>query len=562
MIKPHYHYDKSEHTKEESFVVTDHINQLVGWLDDKSIKDLFSVCDNDLSKVWDLLYKETYKVLYLQDNGINTSELNYLPNLKDGYEDYLRTVNLSYFVSSVLPDFELNWHCLEWFNMIQMYQYLCVMAARDHSKSYSFSFASLLWKMYRYRKGTETYTPPMDVKLCKEGMLITNEYKLAKRLLKKVKREIEENPILYDRLCPGKSAEGWANESLMCKNGAELTLSSYRSPNRGPHPGYIVVDDFLDKSCLYSQEARDRFIEVFQAEIMNMILPQGQVTVVGTPFHQQDLYSHLKKDPSWQVFEYPAIFPDGRVLWESRYSYKDLLKKRRSLGNLIFSREILVRPISDSISIFPWDVLELSFINMHNISLSPNRNSYPVKMKRVSVGCDFALSGAANADYSAFTVWGLDNLNQVHLMWLVHLHGSSYNEQLAHLTQLHRDFQPDIFVMEVNGFQRVMAQMAKDRGIPNIIEFNTNGFNKKDMYEGLPSLAVMFETGTIKMPRGNEESKAKTDMVCNELNSMAFDQDSGKLESVAGHDDLSMSMYFGIEGLKRINTGLRIRYIE
>lgn len=555
-------FDKARHIFKERRETIEQIGSLIELLDDKAINDLYQLYDRDLNKIWDVLYEETHKVLFLQNPNINTTELNYLPNLKEGYEEYLRKANLNYFVASVLPEFELTWHCQEWFSMIQMYKYLCIIASRDHSKSFSFSFANLLWKMYRYEKPTELYRPSLEIKLCKEGMLITNEYKLAKRLLKKVKKEIEENPILEKRLCPGKNAEGWANESLVCKNGAELTLSSYRSPNRGPHPGHIVVDDFLDKSCLYSSEARDRFNEVFFAEIQNMILPQGQVLVVGTPFHQQDLYSKLKEDDAWKVFEYPAIFPDGRVLWESRYNYEDLLRKRRSLGNLIFSREILVRPISDSISIFPWNILELAFINMGKISLVSNRASYAVKMKKVSVGCDFALSGAASADYSVFSVWGIDDLDQVHLMHLIRLHGASYNEQLAHLTRIQMAFQPEIFVMEVNGFQRVMAQMAKDRGINNIIEFNTNGFNKKDMYEGLPSLAVMFETGIIKLPRGDEFSIVQTDMLCNELNSMAFDQDSGKLESVSGHDDISLSMFFGIKGLKQVHSGLRVSFVS
>lgn len=799
----------------------------------------------------------------------------------------------------------------------------------SNSKSYSFSFATILWKMYRYEKATEFYSPSLEVKLCKEGMLITNEYKLAKRLIKKIRREIEDNPILNERLYPGAGADGWANESLTCSNGAELTLSSYRSPNRGPHPGYIVVDDFLDKSCLYSKEARNRFHEVFQAEIMNMILPKGQVLTVGclhgdswiltkeglrriktlnptsnstinetvpfkkeiwgkdgfentshyhingltntkkivlqngyslecslihplwtpdgwkqsqnlkigelvglkigggfgnykqislipfiesqkdfkgkelslpnyvnedlayliglwvaegsyekigrinitnkdeeiisflnsspfglkfsqwstvkftysvqsvkflnllkylgcplegalnkdvptkimecsdpfvikaflqglydgdgscytsktqtqihlgsisesliknvqqlllqfgiiscilkrkpaesylakgkyplyvlccvgqeaesfldkigfrltrkqkdpqrkvlskriddikwlkiksiedsqsytfdfvipkthnfisngiishnTPFHSQDLYSQLKLDPSWKVFEYPAIFPDGRVLWESRYDYDALVKKRQSLGNLIFSREILTRPISDSISIFPYNILELGFMNMQSISLVSNRESYPIKMKKVSLGCDFALSGSAKADYSVFSVWGIDFTDSIHLMHLVRLHGSSYNEQLSYIGQIANDFNPEVVVMEVNGFQKVMAQLAKDRGIRNVIEFNTNGFNKKDLYTGLPSLAVLFETGIIKLPRGNAESIAITDMLCHELNSMAFDGDSGKLESISGHDDIALSAFFAIKGLKTVHSDLRISYVE
>jgi hypothetical protein len=43
--------------------------------------------------------------------------------------------------------------------------------------------------------------------------------------------------------------------------------------------------------------------------------------------------------------EYLAIYPDGRILWENRWNYTDLMDKRQSQGNLIFSRELLCRPI-------------------------------------------------------------------------------------------------------------------------------------------------------------------------------------------------------------------------
>lgn len=894
-------------------------------------------------------------------------------------------------------------NCLEWGQLIQMYKYLCVIAARDHSKSYMFSFANILWGMYRYERPTQLYVPSLEITLCKETMLITNEFSLAKRLLKLVKAEIEVNPILQERLLPDSRAAGWGETALTTKNGADFTLSSFHSSNRGPHPGRIVVDDFLDKSALYSKVQREKFKEVFTAEIMNMILPQGQVLVVGcvekttlvltkdsgfrtvgsfnqtddfkkkslqtlkvkllsqnewsetskffvngvvetnkittkggfelecsqihplwkmgedgvsfwcesralkigdwielkgfdgefgqdislkefknqnrdfrqnilnlpdtfdkdlayfvglfiaegnyyyddrhrlaglqissgdleieaflfsltkygiefksyekftytvynknltslflflgfnlekaskkvipekllrckkeilteilkglfdgdgtcgidktgclslqyysasekliktlqslllmgwdiftyvsvnkkirgnfgewvltfqktdaakflkdigfrltrknltefkipkkldfiphqnpllkiinkkfersqlkgikpyvtstksqksseyicrkalqrvvsrsektgfwceelsvlksslkktsywtkikniekgsaetvdfviptghnfitncisshnTPFHEKDIYNDLKEDSNWKVFEYPAIFPDGRILYDGRYNYEALVSKRKSLGSLIFSREILVKPITDNVSIFPYSILEIAFINMQSLSMVQNRQSYPIKFKKIAVGCDFALSANVGADDTVYTVVGLDSLEQIHLIHASILHGAGFNEQIINLQRICNDFQPEVVVMETNGFQQVMAQNAKDRGIQNIIEFNTTGFNKKDLYEGVPSLAIMFETGTMKFPRGDEKSKQMTDMYCSQLNSMAFDDDRGKLESVSEHDDCVMSLFFGVKGLKMVNSEFRVSMID
>ena len=385
------------------------VEQIIDLFDEKAVNELMSGSQTDIFEIFDILIQETYNVLNLKkyNPSLGGPTLETIPSVKLGLEEYLRKANLGYFVHSVLPHFEMNWSNLEWFQMAQLYRLLCIEAARDHSKSYSWSFAYPLWRLYRYTRPTTVVNPPDEIKFYKEGMIITNEFKLAKKLLKKVKEEIQTNQILYEALYPEKNVGGWANESITCKTGAEITLSSFRTSNRGPHPGWIVVDDFLDKSAIYSKEQREKFVEVFNAEIMNMILPQGQVIVVGTPFHEKDLYSTLKEDPQWHVFEYPAIFPDGSILWSNRYNFEALKAKRITLGSMIFSREILVRPVSDSTSIFPWSILEQAFVNMNNISLVSNRQSYPVKLKKVAIGVDWALSANAGADYTEMVAGGL-----------------------------------------------------------------------------------------------------------------------------------------------------------
>lgn len=528
-----------------------HLNGFIDLMDEKCINDLMSGTARDIDSVYKVILEETYNVLSLKKTTPILS-LEAIPNLKIGYEDYLRRANLNYFTHSVLPHFELNWHNIEWFNMVQLYRLLCIMAARDHSKSYSFSFAYILWRLFRYVKPTSLITPPDDIKFYKEGMLITNEFKLAKKLLKKVKQEIEGNDILKQVLYPEKNSSGWANESLTCKNGSEITLSSFRTSNRGPHPGWIVVDDFLDKSAIYSKEQREKFIEVFNAEIMNMILPQGQVLVVGTPFHEKDLYANLKEAKNWRVFEYPAIFPDGSLLWENRYNFQALTDKRLTLGSMIFSREILVRPISDSVSIFPWHMLEKSFVGMDKYTLVDNIISHPIKFKKIAAGVDLALSGNVGADYTVIIVVGIDDLNRIWLLHITRLHGASYNEQIATLQRINYNFNPSVILMETNGFQKIMSQLSKDSGIHNIVEHITTGNNKKDAYSGLPSLAVIFERGEFMFPRGDEYSREMTNLIASELNSVAFDDDRGKLESVGEHDDTAMALFFATKALKYI----------
>lgn len=536
------------------------IEDLIDLLDDKSIQDLLSVVGDDYEKLLEILAEETNNVVNLKqfDKSLTTCTIQGLPNLQEGFEVYLRKKNLAYFTFSCLPDFELAYHTLEWFSMIQLYQKLNVIAARDHSKSYVFSFAVPLWRLYRYTKPDGFSVLPDDIKFYREGMIITNEYKLAKKLLKKVKEEIKFNPILSKALYPQGDEGNWASESIACKNGAEITLSSYRTSNRGPHPGWITVDDFLDRSAMYSKDQRESFKESFNAEIMNMILPQGTIDVVGTPFHEKDLYSDLKMDPNWKVFEYPAVFPDGSVLWANRYSFEALKAKRLSLGPLIFSREILVRPISDSTSIFPWSLLEKAFLGMKDYCLVKNRASFPIKFRKVAIGVDWALSATVAADFTEMTVLGEDFQGDLWLLEERTLHGAGYNQQIAELQALNVAYGVDVIMVEVNGFQKVMSGLATEAGLTNIVEETTTGHTKKDFYEGVPAIAVLFEQGKMHFPRGDEYSIEKTNEICSQLNSMAFDEDRGTLESVGEHDDKSMSLYFAVKGIKSVNGIFRV----
>ena len=53
---------------------------------------------------------------------------------------------------------------------------------------------------------------------------------------------------------------------------------------------------------------------------------------------------------------------------------------------------------------------------MENISYVENVDQFPIKMRRVVVGCDFAVSGDVGSDYTVYTVWGVDNNGVYYLM--------------------------------------------------------------------------------------------------------------------------------------------------
>jgi hypothetical protein len=323
------------------------VQGIVANLDEAGLLELSGGNMEDVEGIFDALVNEAYGVLYGNTDanaaGIIT-DIDGLEALSRTTDEAFSIESLSYFISSKIPEFDLEWYHFEWSEFVQLYNRLCILASRDGGKSYFFSMALLAWKLWRYKKWNGyDLNPRKDLELCRDGMLVTADQDLGIDLLEILKNTIENNDPLKQRLFPeGRLDVNWKSTGINAKNGARVRVRSYNARFRGRHPDYFVFDDLLDDNVLYSPTQRtktnDRFFSVF----INSIKRHNPVTVVGTPMHEADLYGVLKQSKQWNVFEYPAIFPDGRLLNESRYNFQDLMDIREEQGSLLFARERLV----------------------------------------------------------------------------------------------------------------------------------------------------------------------------------------------------------------------------
>lgn len=544
------------------------VDEIIDGMDDKGILELMSGSGGDLDYVLDGLLQDTFQVMYTGNPHIDFAP-RYTDRLSQSVEEILRCKNLTYFITSVMPDFQLSWHHLEWGDLVHRYKKLCIEAARDHGKSYYFSNAYAAWQLYKYSKpkGTQFSARPTKSN-SNRGYLFSFSLQQSVDLMEILKNTIEGNDILKERLYPdSKDKSGaWASTNIVCRNGARLTCKGFGSSVRGAHPYWIVVDDGLKDNVIYSQLQRQKSIDYFHSVIMNMLVPGGQIIVVGTPFHASDLYGDLKSKSihatgnkkGWFVIEYPAIFPDGRILWPQRWSFFDLMDKKATQGNIIFSRENLCRPITNESSIFPLKVLERSLVRMENYVLVRNRDDFPIKFNKVVVGCDFAISANVGTDYTVFTVWGVDD--ETGERWLLHFYrdkGKTFHEQMQVLKGINVRFRPDTMILEQNTFQQIFVQESDKQGLPVI--GHTTGIDKYDLKTGWPGLAIDFERGKIHIPIGDKYSQDVKDLIFSDLGSVAF-TDKG-LESVGEHDDISSSFWLAKLGANLITTGFKYTFL-
>lgn len=541
----------SMHKIDETFRIMD---EIVDNLDDNGLREIFGGTNKDIDELYKIILDETYKVTYGEQTDIK-NKLGYFDHITGQIEETLCTENLTYFITSKLPNFELNWHHLEWGDIAQRYDKANVIAARDHGKSYFWSNAYPVWKAWRYKK-LDNPRGRKDLAMSKRGYLFSFSQQQAIDLLDIIKGTVEEHDELRERLYPGKG-DGWAKTDVTFKNGARITTKGFGSSVRGAHPGYIIVDDGLKDNVIYSSVQRKKSIDYFHAVIMNMIIPKGQVIVVGTPFHTNDLYGDLKSKKGWHVREYPAIFPDGRVLWRDRWDLQNLLDKRETQGNLIFSRENLVKPVTNESTIFPEEVIKRAYVGMESYRFVNNRHAYARKFDHVVTSVDFSISSNVGADYTVITTSGIDDKGVIWLMNITRFKGKKFAEQLSAMKAINQAFRPDVMVLENNVFQQIFVDEGERFGLP--VEGHTTGSNKYDLTHGLPGLAILFEQGKIKIPRGDQASIDMSDMLANELMSVTWTEKG--LEGVGEHDDMAMSLWLNSIAAKKATTGFSFKFL-
>ena len=417
--------------------------------------------------------------------------------------------------------------------------------------SYQWSYAFILWRLWSYTRPTVYRQDTVDNANRKETCYITNTFTLAKVQIAKVTEEIEANDLIKEKLNPYNKAS-IGETAIKTETGSTLHVRGKDSMIRGLHVGACLCDDMPDESSLYSDEQREKLKELLKGTIEPIVEPYGYFLVTGTPYSSapNELYQILKADKRFYCFEYPILFPDGRPLAPDRYTFEQILAKKEELGTIVFNREYLVVPISDTSTIFPYEYLMRSVIGMETIRFASSIDDFPFKLTRVHIGVDFAVSGNIGADYTVYSVWGKDAMDNYYLLYYYRKRGMSHNEQVDKIVQLDRLFHPNKIRCEANGFQSILSGLAKERGLKNIEPFTTTEGNKKDLYTGLPSLSAMFERGQIKCPYAIGETRQAVDLMFGEFSSITFRSDNGKLEAASGHDDVVMSSFISLNSLR------------
>lgn len=127
------------------------------------------------------------------------------------------------------------------------------------------------------------------------------------------------------------------------------------------HYDLIIADDLVARENCMTQEQRER-VHIYYKDLMDLLEPDGTLVVIGTRWHQDDLYAKIieendealkanKKKP-WDLFIRTAYKPDGSVTFPEKFSLDYLDQLRAAKGPYEFSAQYLNNPIDESAADF------------------------------------------------------------------------------------------------------------------------------------------------------------------------------------------------------------------
>lgn len=164
------------------------------------------------------------------------------------------------------------------------------------------------------------------------------------------------------------------------------------------HYDKIIADDLVAPKNSETSGQRDKVFEYYLS-LFDLLDPDGEIVVVGTRYHQDDLYSRILEENqsmnNWDIFVRTAYNDDGSILFPEKFTEAQLNEIRnRPRGAYHFASQYLNNPIDPASAEF-----KQSQIRFYEPGTQNPTSLY--------LTIDPAVSLSKDADYSAGIVAGM-----------------------------------------------------------------------------------------------------------------------------------------------------------
>ena len=310
--------------------------------------------------------------------------------------------------------------------------------------------------------------------------------------LENVKAELLDNPRLAEAF-PQAVGRGpvWRSGGIVLRNGASIeafgTGQRIRGRRRGAHrPSLIICDDLQNDGHTRSAVQREYSREWFHGTLLKAGTTQTNVVNLATALHREALAMELHETPGWVSRRFQSIerWPENMTLWNRWEAiYADAANPRYQQAARAFYEEHTDAMHAGAVVLWP-DVEDLYALmcmraesghtaferEKQNSPINPDLCEWPEEYFDEHIWFDtwpgnlvaktLALdpskgSDARRGDYSALVAAGVDRQGIVYLE--ADLARRPTPQIVADGVELYQQFQPDVFGIEANQFQDLLA---------------------------------------------------------------------------------------------------------
>jgi phage terminase large subunit-like protein len=397
-----------------------------------------------------------------------------------------------------------------------------------------------------------------------KGLIVSKTEGNAEGMLRTVRSHIESGERFRWVFGDLVGKRPWNDSEILLKDLPEDVTSTITAVGIGgalpsKHFDWILADDLIELDSARSETERRKTLDWFMTVAMPTLNPPsstdpdvGQLHVLGTRYHPDDIYSTFKngmmKGATLEIAALargndPALPDEERSFWEERFSTKHLIEMRdpiTGIGLVAFNSQMQQNTEAMKGKIFQYD----------DCNVCEEEKLPDPKKCILYVGTDLAIRQRKKDDRFALVAILVDEQKPDPHIWVV----GYYSGQLRILEQkekivafalaMRKKFlQPEHtktrIGIESNGYQEGQIQLTekeiRDNGLPlEVIPINTT----RDKEVRAQRLAPIFQRGRVHFVKG-------LDLLVDEIVQMP----DGAHDD--GFDALDAAMTLGVRGTRR-----------
>ena len=350
----------------------------------------------------------------------------------------------------------------------------------------------------------------------------------AKMYISAIKDQIDNNDVLK-LICtdengvyvlePDKNAAGgWTEDRVLLKHRTKLGMkepslfvSAVDNNRTGMHPDVIIMDDLVSEATVTTPEQRNKTKTHYRFSL-SLLERNGLQVVIGTRYHMDDLYDDLLKNEGFNCIVRPAILPNGKCYFPSKYPMEVLQELRRDQGADIYNSQYMLDPTNEEDAVFKVGNLQYYLEDFTEAYLDvENIKPKPVAFQQVAVLTDLAITQNKRSDYTVIMIVGITCDKKIYVLDYIQnkLTPSQIVQGIFEQYDKARNFgYVNGVYIETVAFQKVMLYLLKDeakrRGVTiPLKELKTN----RDKTLRINGLVPLVDKGDIYISPKHVELK-------------------------------------------------------